>query len=57
MKTKKRLKEIENNNCTMGNILYRKFKKEGGGLEIAKTAQGCFNVALKAIKYRLIYKK
>lgn len=56
MKTKKRLREIENTNCKMGNILYKKFKEEGG-LEHSKGAQGCFNVALKAIKYRLIYKK
>lgn len=55
MKTKKRLKQIENKNYEMGLISYKKFKKTGG-LADSRTAQGAFNIALKAIKYRLMFK-
>lgn len=55
MKPKKRLKQIEKINSNTGKKLYKKFKKEGG-LKTAKVSIAAYNVAIKALKYRLIFR-
>lgn len=55
MKTKKQLKKVGNATFKMGMKMHRKFNKKGG-IEHLRASVASFNVTVKAIKYRLIFK-
>lgn len=56
MKTKKQLRKIGDKNYEMGNHMYNTYL-EKGGIEHLRASVAAFNVSIKAIKYRLIFKK
>ena len=55
MKDKKQLKKVRNNTFKMGTKMYEKFQKDGG-IEHLRASVSSYNVTIKAIKYRLIFK-
>jgi len=55
MKTIKRLKEVERINYNLGKKLYKKHKKKGGA-STAKASISAFNVTIKAMRYRLLFR-
>lgn len=56
MKTKQQLKEVGDATFKMGMKMHDKFNKKGG-IENLRASVSAFNVTVKAIKYRLIFKK